>query len=243
MYKKIKHYIRRYLYRRNNRMFPELKNVSNSVAACGQDVFIAELLSFKKNGVFVDIGANDGVTISNTWYFEKELGWGGVAIEPIPRIYEQLKQNRKCKLFEGCITPKSGIQKFVELSGATSMLSTLEQNISGLTSRRISKNIARQNTTKKSIDVVCTTLANLLEEHGIEEIDFLSIDTEGGELEIIKSINFEQFPVKVISVENNLFTNNIKNYLENEGFVYLGTFKIDEIYIYGGDILRRSTVV
>ena len=110
-------------------------------------------------------------------------------------------------------------------------------------SRRISKNIARQNTTKKSIDVVCTTLANLLEEHGIEEIDFLSIDTEGGELEIIKSNNFEQFPVKVISVENNFFTNNIKNYLENEGFVYLGTFKIDEIYMYGGDILRRSTLV
>ena len=123
------------------------------------------------------------------------------------------------------------------------MLSTLEQNISGLASRRISKNIARQNTTKKSIDVVCTTLANLLEEHGIKEIDFLSIDTEGGELEIIKSINFEQFPVKVISVENNLFTNNIKNYLENEGFVYLGTFKIDEIYMYGGDILRSSTLV
>ena len=217
--------------------------MSNSVAACGQDVFVAGLLSFKKNGVFVDIGANDGVTISNTWYFEKELGWDGIAIEPIPQIYQQLKHNRKCKLFEGCITPKSGIQKFVELSGATNMLSTLEQNISGLASRRISKNIARQNTTKKSIDVVCTTLANLLEEHGIEEIDFLSIDTEGGELEIIKSINFEQFPVKVISVENNLFTNNIKNYLENEGFVYLGTFKIDEIYMYGGDILRRLTVM
>jgi len=62
--------------------------VSNSVAACGQDVFVAELLSFKKNGVFVDIGANDGVTISNTWYFEKELGWDGIAIEPIPQIYE-----------------------------------------------------------------------------------------------------------------------------------------------------------
>ena len=57
----------------------------------------------EKNGVFVEIGAHNGITFSNTYFFEKELGWTGICVEPIPEVFAQLKQNRTCKCIQGCI--------------------------------------------------------------------------------------------------------------------------------------------
>src|SRR5215510_8537437 len=63
----------------------------------GQDRFIdTNLLRGKRGGVFVDVGAYDGVALSNTCYFEKELGWTGLCIEPNPIVFERLTQNRNC---------------------------------------------------------------------------------------------------------------------------------------------------
>lgn len=48
-----------------------------------------------RNGVFLDIGAHDGETLSNSLFFEEELGWSGICFEQIPEIFEKLKQRRK----------------------------------------------------------------------------------------------------------------------------------------------------
>lgn len=232
MIAKIRHYIRRYRYLRNHRMLP---SISGGSGASGQDLLVADLLGNKRGGVFVDIGANDGVTISNTCYLEKELGWKGIAVEPIPSVFETLKANRTCTLVNGCVTTQSGTGKFFEVVGGPNMLSTLAIHNIGLTARRLRKNAVRHNATIREIDVPCHTFAELAESHGIREIDFLSVDTEGGELEILASIDFARFPTKVISVENNYYSPEIRAYLEVQGFFYLGTFKVDEIYLYGGE--------
>ncbi len=218
-------------------MLPEIEG---GKGACGQDLFVHELLGMKSNGTFIDIGANDGVTISNTVYFEKECGWKGIAVEPIPSIFEQLKSNRDCHMVHGCVTPQAGKAKFLEVIGGPNMLSTLAMHNIGLTARRLRKNAKKFNATINEIDVECFTLLSLVEKYGIDEIDFLSIDTEGGELEIIQSIDFDKIPVKVISVENNYYTTSIRTYLESQGFIHVGTFKVDEIYIFGGAGLRRA---
>lgn len=70
IFKKIFHYINRCRYKRVSRMLPEIQGGSG---ACGQDVLVAELLGNKRDGFFVDIGANDGRTISNTFFLEKDL--------------------------------------------------------------------------------------------------------------------------------------------------------------------------
>lgn len=114
MIRKLGHYLNRYRYHRTQRMLPE---IAGGMAACGQDVFIHELLGHKKAGVFVDIGANDGVTISNTCYLEKEHGWTGLAIEPIPAVFEKLKRNRSCITVHGCVTPTPGKALFMEMVG------------------------------------------------------------------------------------------------------------------------------
>lgn len=187
----------------------------------------------------MDIGANDGVTISNTAFLEKEYDWTGIAIEPIPGIFEKLKSNRTCKVLNACITPQPGKAKFLEVIGGPNMLSTLATHNHGLTARRLSKNAKRHNTEIKERDVDCLTFSSIIKDNDISEIDFLSVDTEGGELEILKSINFTQTPVRVISVENNYYTNTIKQYLESQGFIYIGTFKVDEIYLFGGPSLNK----
>lgn len=210
-------------------------------AAGGQDLLLAELLGNKQNGVFVDIGANDGVTISNSYHFEKNLGWTGIAVEPIPTVFEQLSQNRNCELVHGCVTPEEGTARFLEVVGKPNMLSTLAVHNVELTARRLSKNVKRQNATVREIDVQCFTFQNLIKQHGITEIDLLSLDTEGGELEILKSIDFAKTPVRAITVENNFYTRDIMNYLSSQGFLHQGTLGVDEIYLSGGQCLRQTT--
>ncbi len=146
MSNKIQHYINRYLYRRSHSMLPEIEG---GKGACGQDLFVHELLGMKSNGTFIDIGANDGVTISNTVYFEKECGWKGIAVEPIPSIFEQLKSNRDCHMVHGCVTPQAGKAKFLEVIGGPNMLSTLAMHNIGLTARRLRKNA--KNSTLRSM--------------------------------------------------------------------------------------------
>lgn len=228
MWAKLKHYVNRYNYHKRHTM---LEPLEGGYAACGQDILIAELLSHKKNGTFFDIGANDGVTISNSYYFEKELGWSGVAVEPIPSVFAKLQSNRSCHLVNGCVTPEPGTAKFLEMGGQDNMLSTLEQNNEGLTARRLRKNAQRHNTDVTEIEVECFTFASLTKKFGIDSVDVLSVDTEGGELNILKSIDFSATPVSVITVENNYYKSDIRNYLEAQGFDYHGTFKIDEIYV------------
>ncbi len=234
---KIKHNINIYLYQKYNRLLPDIEN---GIGACGQDVLVASLFNNKENGVFFDIGANDGITINNSYYLEKNLDWTGVAVEPVGYIFEKLKANRKCHVVNGCVSPRSGKEKFLELVGNANMYSTLKTHNTGLTARRIRKRKKRQNSQLKEVEVECYTFSDLVNKFGFEKVDFLSLDTEGGELEILKSIDFELTPVSVISVENNWCTYDIKNYLESCGFLYLGTFDVDEIYLFGGSGLRKA---
>jgi hypothetical protein len=73
------------------------------------------LLPDVSEGFFFDIGANDGINISNTYYFEKVLNWTGIAIEPLPRAYKQLLVNRRCFKVTGCVTDYDGETRFLEI--------------------------------------------------------------------------------------------------------------------------------
>ena len=227
--KKLSHYYRKFLYDRKVRHLPER---TGGYGKGGQDLIVAELLNKKRNGVFVDIGANDGITISNTYYFEKKLGWTGLCIEPIPAVYEKLKNNRTCHTLNACITDHEGISEFLQIEGPAEMLSGLVDKYDEQHKHRIDKTLKRLGGTKKTIEVECLRLGTALERFDVSSIDFLSLDTEGGELDILKSIDFSRMPVLAISVENNYFTLEIREYLSTYGFQHHGTIGIDEIYLF-----------
>lgn len=77
----------------------------------GQDITVFELLGSPKNGFFLDIGANDGKTYSNSLLFE-EKGWEGICIEPHPTIFVELEKTRKCHLINSCVSGTDGIVQF-----------------------------------------------------------------------------------------------------------------------------------
>ena len=90
----------------------------------GQDqIFHEELFGGRKGGVFVDVGAHDGVSFSNTLFFERELGWRGLCIEPIPEIFDDLAKNRSAICVRACVARKTGSKKFLRVRGYAEMLS------------------------------------------------------------------------------------------------------------------------
>ncbi len=170
----------------------------------GQDKLVHEtLLPSVAQGVFVDIGAHDGLSLSNTYYFERQLGWRGLCVEPIPEVYGQLDCNRRCHKIQGAVGAKRGRAQFQMLTGAAEMLSGLQETYDPRHLQRIEKEQTSKGGARRLIDVEVFTLAHLLEQFQLRRVDYLSIDTEGAELPILQSINFAKYDIRVIGLENN----------------------------------------
>lgn len=223
--------IRKFLYNRRLKDLPKIcKASSKGHASHGQDEFVAGLLSNVKQGVFVEVGANDGITMSNTYYLEKELGWTGLAIEPIPSAFKKLSQNRECVTVHGCITNFDGETPFLEITGDGEMLSGIPDNYDEGQARRVRKNLRRHNATSRKINVPCYRLTTLLERHGIDHINYLSLDTEGGEMDILRSIDFGTVNIDVLSVENNSRDSAVEDLLRTTGYDLIAIGGVDEIF-------------
>lgn len=196
----------------------------------GQDQFVAERLQFKRNGVFVDIGANDGITLSNSYFFEKKLDWTGVAVEPLPEIFQQLSQNRNCKLAKICISNTSGIVNFLHCEAYNGMLSGIVSKFHFKHGHSIERANNATSGTNEIIQVDSMTPMQLLKEHTIDRIDYLSIDTEGGELDILQSFDLNAISVHFVTIENNHYDLKIRRYMRRRGFCLVAIAGVDEIY-------------
>ncbi|MGE0669671.1 MAG: FkbM family methyltransferase [Parachlamydiales bacterium] len=196
-----------------------------------QDEFVHETF-FPENtdGVFVDIGAYDGVTYSNSYFFEKDLGWKGICIEPNPAAFEKLIQARKSVCYQTCISDKKAVAKFVKLTGRCEMLSGLSAKYDPSHVKRIEKEMAKFGGEKEEIEVPTLTLNEIADQEGIKRIDFLSIDTEGGEFDILKSIDFSKLDIDVITIENNYQDPNFRQHLARQGYVFIKKLHCDEVY-------------
>jgi len=199
----------------------------------GQDAFIADLFGQKRGGVFLDIGANDGVSFSNTLHLERALGWTGIAVEPHPDVFKKLQANRQCHLFNGCIGDQNGKLSFQAISGSADELSTLSTVVNAGDEHHtalLDRMMAQYGGQKKIVEVECLTPASLLERFGIGPIDYLSLDTEGFEMQILTAFDFDRFPVNVVDVENRKGTA-VFNLMRSRGYKLLRCLGCDEVYI------------
>lgn len=201
----------------------------------GQDKILNEMyFKNKRNGVFVDIGAHDGISLSNTWFFEKELGWSGICFEPLPSVFKDLETNRNCIRINKCVVPSitnTGVVLFREVTGYSQMLSGIEANYDPRHLERIQREIEAIGGSFRLIEVPCCLLNGELEKYNIYYVDFLSLDTEGGELEILKSIDFDKFYIYAITVENNYGTSDIRIFLDSKNFRLVAMGSGEEVYI------------
>lgn len=206
-------------------------NFSTYYSQNGQDRYLYEkFFKDKQHGFFVEIGASDGITLSNT-KFAEERGWQGICIEPIPETFEKLTQNRKCICVHGCIAHYNGQVEFLKITGYSEQLSGMVDTYHPAHLARIERELAQNGGTKEIITVPCYTLQHLLTEHGTTRIDHLSIDTEGGEFEILHAIDFSLVQIYVINVENNYNDSRIKELLVKNGFEFDSHLGSDDIYV------------
>lgn len=205
---------------KNNRKFSQ----------SGQDAFVMSYFNNKRDGVFIDIGANDGITLSNTYYLEKELGWKGICIEPIPEIFEQLDKNRNCIKIMAGISNEKSVEKFTFVKGVSNMLSGMTKNYDPRHQKRIEEEVKSRHQEIIELDIQCLVLNDLLSEYEFFIIDYLSIDTEGNEFDIIKSIDFDKFKIKTLTVENNYNNKEQTSYILSKGFKFVGKIEADEFF-------------
>jgi len=212
------------------------QNIPTFYSQCGQDSFAYHtFFRNKTNGVFVDIGAHNGIDYSNTYFFEKILNWKGICVEPIPNIYKQLRLNRNCVCIEGCINEKAGAVQFLKVNGNSedflTMLSGIVEKFDTRQLQKIASWIGNGRGTFEEIVVKCYKLQDLLAFHNIYHIDYLSLDTNGGELDILKSIDFETITINVIDVENNFHESTFEDFLKTKGYRKLIELAWDNIYV------------
>lgn len=190
-----------------------------------QDKYLEENI-FKgyKNGIFVDVGAHDGISLNNTLYFEKYNNWSGINIEPINQVYNKLVINRPSSININCaVCNNDGDTDFYYNTGYTEMISGIKDTFDKRHFQRLERENKQMGSITKIIKVNTKKLETILDENNIKHINYLSIDVEGAEFEVIKSINFNKVYIDIIGFENNYqdVSNHIIKYLEDKNYVIL----------------------
>jgi FkbM family methyltransferase len=166
-----------------------------SSSRLGQDIWALERLRYKRSGYFVDIGAMDGLMASNTLMLERDFGWTGLCAEPNPDFFRQLRQNRKAKVLEACIGPRSADEVAFILDDENSSIAVQPATADAafrLRSLEAAGNVIHFMT--QSLNDFLTTCS------APHEIDFLSLDTGGNEFEILSTFPFQNWKVRLVAV-------------------------------------------
>jgi len=190
-----------------------------------QDSFLHEnIFKGHLNGVFVDAGAHDGVSLNNTLFFEENFNWTGINIEPIKTVYDKLIVNRPKSININCAAGLyNGNADFILNTGYTEMLSGLKEDYDNRHYDRTLTEINYNGGATQVIKVEVKRLDTILKEHNIKHVNYLSIDVEGGEYSVIKGIDFDDVFIDVIEFENNYkdTTAPIIEYLVYKGYVII----------------------
>jgi len=161
----------------------------------GHEYIISLLLGNKKGGYFVEFGVIDGITNSNTYYLEERMGWNGIVAEPAKKWHKNLMKNRRVHIETDCVFSESNLDlEFIE-TGKWKGGNTLMKHLN-------SDNKKRTISSKYLVKTI--SLNDLLDKYNApRHVEFISIDTEGSELEIIKNFKFTKYSFSIICVEHN----------------------------------------
>jgi FkbM family methyltransferase len=196
----------------------------------GQDKYIDEFFNKKEKGIYIDVGAHDGESCSNTLFFEKFRNWTGICIEPGLDEFRNLNLKRNSININSCISDYDGESEFTYIKGYSNMLSGLSESYNESHKMRIKNEIESNGGTIEKIKIPVFKLQTILDKYNILDIDYCSIDTEGSEFNVIKSIDFNKTNIKIFSIENNYNDYSIREYLMDIGYDFI-KMQWDDIFI------------
>ena len=212
----------------NGHVKQALKLLPSSKGEIFQDVFAALCLNPEERGFFVEFGATDGISGSNTWLLEKILGWDGILAEPGRVWHSSLTRNRSCSIQTDCVWSVTG--KHLEFTQAADAgFSTL----SAYTDKD-SHRLRRAN--GKTYSVQTVSLHDMLTNcNAPKSIDYISIDTEGSEYDILSNFPFGRWDISLLTIEHNFREDRaaLHDLMKANGFVRVLTklSKFDDWYV------------
>jgi len=148
---------------------------------------LKKYLDYEKKGIYVELGAFDGIFQSNTKWLEDNYGWTGILIEPSPNKYKECLNNRKNNIIHNCACVSFD---YVNETIKGDFIGTPMCSVGGKRKNRA-----------PTQEVKAFTLQKLIDDSKYKEIDFLSLDVEGYELEVLKGINFSSQKIKFFLIE------------------------------------------
>jgi FkbM family methyltransferase len=173
-----------------------------SFAQNGEDILAWNYFEHRASGFFVEVGANHPTHLSQTWFLEQR-GWRGILVEPLPGCCAELravrKNSRVVQAAAGAQTGQAALN--VAASDAWSHLGP-------------SKDVP----VVERIVVAVRTLEDILAECQAPQVDLLSIDTEGTELEVLRGLNLEQRRPRLLLVEDHMESLDVFFYLKRQGY-------------------------
>lgn len=174
----------------------DLANAAASHADSLQDLWVIHEMRRKPGGFFLEFGAADGILGSTTLTLERDLGWRGILAEPNPAWHSDLRRNRNAEIDFRCVFTRTGERvKFA---------ATSYPSISTILEYLTSDGHAQSRANHTVVEVKTVSLNDLLVSHAAPRvIDYISIDTEGSELDILKPFDFSRWDVQLFSIEHN----------------------------------------
>jgi FkbM family methyltransferase len=203
------------------------KLIMNFYSQQGEDFLIYRNfinMNENKDGIFLELGACNGLLYSNTKFFEDSLGFTGILVEPVKHMYDSLIKNRKnCICINKAI---SNTEKAIIIGNGPT---------SGIKNTMTTSFINSWHSNSKLREVECTTLYKIFIKHNIKYIDFFSLDVEGGELNVLKTIDWENIEIYLICIELDDHSEDknkkCREILQNNGFIFQLKMCINEFWI------------
>jgi FkbM family methyltransferase len=203
-----------------------------------QDKYLNENIFKGKDSLyFLDIGSDDGVSLSNTYFFEKELGWKGLLFEPNIDMFTECNKIRVNQVLNIALSNKIGTAKFQKNTGYTRTLSGLIETYDEKYSSpdgRIQREQREYGGSFEVVDVPTTTLNEIFKQFGIKEVDYCSLDTEGSEMMILEGLDFDLNLIKVFTIENNFNEKAPRQFMESKGYRLVKQIEIDDVWVKRG---------
>lgn len=149
--------------------------------------------NLKRRGIYLDVATNNPIGISNTYFFEKCLGWSGLCVEANPVYLPMIHRHRDCALVPTCVSDKDGRTVLFQLAaGLSGVVETNKNNAAWQRQNKSPPPTIRQK---------CSTVGNEFARYNITVVDYLSLDVEGHELHVLKGIDWDKVVINVLTIE------------------------------------------